>query len=282
MTAHLHRISAAEYHAETFLERPALSSSIATTLVTQSPLHAWAQHPKLGGTKGSGHTKAKDGGTLFHELVLGEGKGIVVIDAGDYKTKAAQADRDAAHAAGLTPVLRGAFEEASVAAAKIRARFEDLGIVFDGESEIAITWEVETALGPVLCRGLMDHLREVDGIIYDLKSTRDAHPREFGKSCVTYGYDIQHAAYVQAVEQLRPELAGRVQFKFLCAELDEPHAVMVGTPKGGLRELGQRRWRRAVETWAGCLVANAWPGYGAQDVDAPRWAILQDEEREGA
>ena len=41
-------ISAADYHADCAPE-PSLSSSIARTLLAQSPLHAYHAHPRMGG-----------------------------------------------------------------------------------------------------------------------------------------------------------------------------------------------------------------------------------------
>jgi hypothetical protein len=44
------RLTAEEYFAEPCAV-PALSSSVANILETESPLHAWSTHPRLGGMK---------------------------------------------------------------------------------------------------------------------------------------------------------------------------------------------------------------------------------------
>ena len=279
MTARLHRVPADLYHRDGFCTRPSLSSSIATTVVNQSPKHAWAKHPRLGNLGGKSATKAMDMGTLVHALVLGAGKEILRCDFENWKTKKAQAMRDEARAAGFVPILAEEYDAAELAALHIKAQLIERGIVLDGESEIAIEWEAESALGPVLCRGLMDHLVERRGRIIDLKTSRDANPREFAKSCIRYGYDIQHTAYTQALEALHPELAGRVEMDFVVVELEPPYIVGVYTPDGSMREYGRRRWQRALDTWAGCLRSGTWPGYEhARYISVPRWALQQEEE----
>lgn len=279
VTAKLHRVPVDLYHRDGFCARPSLSSSIATTIVNQSAKHAHARHPRLGNLGGKPATKALDHGTLSHALVLGAGKEILRCDFDNWKTKRSQAIRDEARAAGLVPILAAEYEAAEVVALHIKAQLVERGIVLDGESEIAIEWEAESALGPVLCRGLMDHLIVKRAQIHDLKTSRDANPREFAKSCIRYGYDVQHTAYTQALETLHPELAGRIEMNFIVAELEPPYAIGVYTPDGFMREHGQRRWQRALDTWAGCLKSGTWPGYeNTKYISVPRWALQQEEE----
>jgi hypothetical protein len=81
-----------DYHADPCVS-PSLSQSIAHTLVTLSPRHAWLEHPRLGGQKRKA-TKAMDEGSILHRLLLGEGVDVGVIHEDDYKTKAARELRD--------------------------------------------------------------------------------------------------------------------------------------------------------------------------------------------
>lgn len=265
-----------EYHADDGADVPRLSASIAATLVTRSPLHAWSQHPRLGG-RGKRPTRAMDIGTLAHALLLGRGKSIAIIDADDYRSKAAQAARDEARERGLVPVLARERDHADAAVVAIRERLADLGITLAGDSEVAVEWSEPSNAGPVLCRGMFDHL---DGArIIDLKTTHNAEPEAFERAMVSRGADIQHAAYLSALESLRPDLVGRCEMVFVVAELDPPHALLVGSPAGDMIELGERRWRRAVETWARCLRDDRWPGYPTRrhDLHAPLWALQREE-----
>jgi PDDEXK-like domain of unknown function (DUF3799) len=259
---------------------PSLSSSIANVLESASPLHAWSQHPRLGGMARS-PTKPLENGSLIHELLLGAGKGIRVIDAADYRTNAAKAERDAARAAGKVPVLADDYEVARRTADTLRERFADAGIVLSGESETVALWTETASNGArVQCRGMMDHLTLPTA--YDLKSARSAHPAACRKHVESYGYALQRAAYVSAIERIQPALAGRVDFVFVFFELEPPYAVTPARLSGEFRELGERAWRRAVDRWEECLRTNKWPGYadGVIDLEPSPWALAKDMDRQ--
>lgn len=259
---------------------PSLSQSIAHTLVSQSPLHAWSKHPRLGNQEQREPTTALDDGTLIHKLLLGKGKQIRIVAADSYRTKAAQDVRDEAIEAGMLPVLVGKHDAAQKAADTLRSNLAQYGLRLDGESEVAVEWQEEGDHGPVTCRGMLDHLKLDAGLILDLKKTRSAHPRDCARHLTEYGYDIQRAAYVSAVSKLRPDLAGRIRFVFVFLELEAPHVVLPAELDGQARELGEARWSRAVHLWERCLRTNRWPGYTDNIVQlAPTpWALAQEIE----
>lgn len=266
-----------EYHRDP-CPRPSLSSSIATTLVTRSPLHAHAQHPRLGGLERE-TTEEMNFGTVVHALVLGKGAAIEEMPFDDYKTNRAKEARDNAIACGHLPVKSKHLERARTATTEITRQLALRGIVFGGESEVAIEWEEESPIGPVLCRSMLDHVLLEDALVVDLKTSGNAHPEAFAKSAINFGYDIQSVVYPAALEALHPQLAGRVDFVFAVVEPVPPYAVLVARPTGNMRELGTRRWLRAVESWAECTAAQKWPGYGdgIGFVDVPVWAIRNEE-----
>jgi len=276
-----------EYHADP-CERPSLSASIAATLVNRSPAHAWLEHPRLGGV-GIEPTRAMDMGSLVHRLVLGIGPDVAVIDADDWRSKAAREARDEARAAGRLPVLRRQMQEAEAMATCLRQSLERLHppIVLDGVSEICITWQEDSASGPVLCRAMLDQL-VIDGggraTIYDLKTTHSARPKDCERRALDMGYDIQQAAYCRGLLRARPELAGRIDFVFLFLESSPPHCVTPARLGGILEDLGEQKWRRAVEMWARCTKDNHWPGYvdGPVSLNAPPWALNEEMDREAA
>lgn len=271
-----------EYFAEPCKE-PALSASIAHVLDNESPLHAWSRHPKLGGVSRPA-TKALDNGSLSHALLLGTGKDVEVIDAADYRTNAAKDARDLARKLGKVPVLADDYRDAERKATILRARFIDKGIALDGQSEVTALWpETATTGAPVQCRGMLDHLKLPR--IYDIKSIRSANPETCKRHVADYGYAIQRAAYVSAVEKIRPDLLGRVDFIFVFYELEPPFAVTPIRMNGEFRELGARAWRRAIDRWEQCLRTNKWPDYtdANQILDlAPLpWTLTRDSERHG-
>lgn len=271
----------AEYHRDEFFDVPTLSASTATTIVTRSPLHAYLRHPRLGNAPRE-TTPAQERGTLVHSMVLGVGPRVAVIEANDYRTKAAQEARDAAREAGDIPMLSREWDDVQAMVSAIQANIQALGFTLDGESEAVALWEEQSQAGPVKVRGMMDHLFLEQGIVLDLKTCRNAHPSEIAKHMIRYGYDVQWAAYTSALRHLRPDLAGREQMLFLFVESEAPYCVTPCKPDGSMRELGEARWARAVETWSRCLESGRWPAYSdvVMDIAAPAWA-LQQEEMEG-
>ena len=77
MTARILNCSPGDYYRDPCAV-PSLSQSIAHTLVTQSPLHAWSEHPRLGNQRKPA-SKAMDVGSLIHKLVLGKGVDVEIV-----------------------------------------------------------------------------------------------------------------------------------------------------------------------------------------------------------
>lgn len=265
----------ADYHADPCPE-PSLSNSIAKELVEKSPLHAWAMHPKFGGASRA-PSSTLDHGSLVHELLLGRGPGITVVEANDWRTKAAKAARDEARDAGKTPVLAKAFLAAKKAAKALEAGLANRGVVFDGESEVTLVWQELAAAGPIWCRARLDHLKRP--IIYDLKTTGIAETRAIERLIVNMGYDMQRAAYVRGLTALEPDLGGRVDFVFAFVETEFPYAINVAPLDGMLREYGERRWLDAVERWSSALRVNR--EARAADPSAPRSAGFHGYHNQG-
>jgi len=276
-------LDATAYHADGIdSDRPSLSASVASTLIRQSPFHAWLKHPRLGNTPREASSEMERG-TIIHGLVFGTlgGDDYETIDADNFRTKAAQEQRDAARDRGAVPVLAREMETYRRVAEAIGHKLREAGIDLNGVSEKVAAWEEASQFGPVLCRGMIDHLiiGNDGATIYDLKNCRNAHPESCVRHVLEYGYEIQRAAYVSAVEKLRPDLAGRVRFVWLFVEELPGYRVVltVAEASGTLRELGESRWARAVETWAKCLRMNEWPAYGSARLEAPDWALKQEE-----
>lgn len=280
--ARILEVTPAEYYADPCAV-PSLTQSIAHVLLEQSPAHAWAAHPRLGNASRDS-SRAQDEGTLIHALLLGRGAEIEIIDAPDFRTNRARELRDNAQAEGRLPVLRDKHDQAVEIADELRARIQAFGLdPAAGEHELAIEWIEDGDADDVVCRGLIDIVDLDLGRILDVKKIRSADPRTCSRHAIEYGYATQHAAYTSAVEKLRPDLVGRVDFLFVFVELEPPYAVVPCRPDGALREIGHRRWSRAIRTWERCLRANDWPAFTREitTLEAPPWAIAE-EERHGS
>jgi PDDEXK-like domain of unknown function (DUF3799) len=257
----LHHHTDAEYRAGSASSVPALSQSIAKLIVNESPRHAWLRHPKLGNVPEK-PTSAKDEGTLIHKLLLGKGDtDIVLIDAPDYRTKAAQQARDAALEDGKLPMIASKYKDIETAADALREQCALMGFKFKGESEVGIEWTDVGEHGDVLCRSKLDHLLLADGQILDVKKTCNANPDYIQRNLQDLGCPIQQHAYTRAVEELQPDLRGRLDFVFIFCEMEPPYSVVPVRLSGAFRAIGERQWTQALYTWERCLATNKWPSY---------------------
>lgn len=268
----------AVYHSDP-CERPSLSSHIANTLMTRSPLHAWQEHPRLGGGGVDEQSEAMARGDLIDALMLGGGRNVEVIDAADWRTKAAKEAREAARAEGKIPVLADKFADAQATIKAIAPKLADAGIVFaDGQNQVTLVWD----RGGILCRSRLDHWRQDLLTVVDLKMCENASPEAFARNAIGYGYHVQAAAYIDGVSRLIPDAAGRVKYLWAICEPNPPYAVVVAEPDGQMMELGRRQWERAIESWRVCLTVNRWPGYGEgiHRISPPEWAMAKDMEQQ--
>jgi len=274
------RLTADEYFADPCVT-PSLSASIARKLVGESPRHAYAAHPRLGG-KVQKTTKAMNAGSVMHSLLLEGGKGMVECHYDNFLTKAAKEDRDQAIADGKVPILAKDLAEARKVAAILRDKLAASGMVFDGETEIVALWTETAEDGtPVPCRAMLDHWSFARAMIDDLKTARSADPGKIARAIADEGYDIQAAAYNSAATKIHPELVGRVQVSFGFCELEDPYATtVIERGRGGsLYELGEMRWRRAVNTWAWCTKNACWPEYASariKHLDLPAYVMQRE------
>ena len=118
-----------EYHADP-CPTPSLSNSIAVTMIDQSPIHAWAKHPKLNPNYEAEERGIFDTGSAAHALVIEGVDRIEVNDAKDWKTKAAKEARDAARDNGKIPMLPDGAKD-------VRAMAEAFYLQVNGIPEIA-------------------------------------------------------------------------------------------------------------------------------------------------
>ena len=88
------------------------------------------------------------------------------------------------------------------------------------------------------------------------------------------------AAYIEAMGVLHPKWAGRITFRLLFVEAFAPFAVTPVVFSGTIRELGERKWRRDVDTWGLAMASGKWHDYTMGRnmivVDAMGYQLEQD------
>lgn len=271
MTARILDVDPATYHT-----LPGLSASIATKLIQRSPLHAWSEY---NGDRDD-PTKRMDRGSVVHRMLLGKGANYACLPYDNWTTKAARESRDKTRESGVIPLTHVQHTEYEVATREIRKRLDEAGHFLSsttGHSELAIAWQEPTPNGPVDCRCMIDHVDLERGLLYEVKIVDDAHPEAIERSAENMGYRIPAAAYIRALVALRPELMGRIVYRFLFCEAVEPYAFYDPEPDDGFLETGDRDWRRAVTRWGECSADNRWPHYQAYGyISRPTWALRRE------
>jgi len=263
-------IPAEVYHADP-CQAPSLSSTIARVLLEQSPRHAWHQHPRLNPDykPDTSPTRPMEIGTVAHKLILGRGRDVRVIEADAYTSKDARQQRADAYASGLAPILRPDLEAAEAIAHAARAAIvgiEDCEGFANGTPElVAIAHDPTGAWLRVMIDMWED--RGDEAIIWDVKTgDQSAAPQGIGRRIANMGYEIQAALYERVVVRLRPELAGRIRFRWAFVENDPPHLCTVAELDNIGLEVGRKKVAAAISLWNRCLATGNWPGYPARVV----------------
>lgn len=273
-------LTAYQYHADLVADTPTLSASLAHVLLTKSPAHAKAQHPKLNPNVETTTATHFDIGTAVHDAYLQGVDRIHRVEADDWKTKAAREARDLARSHGLIPLLTHQADQVEEIAGSLAEQLPGLDVApslfTDGLAEQTLVWEEQG----VMCRARLDWLRADRHAIDDLKTTsKTASPYSPGWSMFAFGGDTQAAFYTRGV---RAVFGVEPDFRFLVVETQAPYALTVFSPGPDVMALADAKVDRAISTWRDCLERDEWPAYPTRvcHVDLPGWAETQWMQRE--
>jgi hypothetical protein len=263
-------------HAE-YLSMPALSVSGMKQLLPPSCpalFKHWRDNPRP-----SKH--AFDIGHVAHGLILGDGPEVVVIDAPDWRGKAAREERDAAYAESKVPVLAHEYEQCAAMAAAVRSNLLANALLSHGKPEQALTWTDPTGV-PMRARvdWLPDKRPGRRFIAVDVKTTGgSAHPKEFAKAAANFLYCMQAAHYLEGIKACG--LDDDPAFVLIVVETAAPHLVSLVQFTDEDLQIGREKIAEAVRIYRGCTELNVWPGYSEdiETIEMPVW-FRRDHERD--
>ena len=254
-----------------YLAHPALSSSGAKRLLPPS-CPARFKWWRDNGPFTADHF---DFGHAAHAEVLGIGMEIVVVDAADWRTKAAQEAKAAAHAAGKTPLLADDMAIVRQMAEALRLDPIAYGLLAQpGRPEVSLFWQDDRH--GVERRARIDYLPDttIDGHVrlIDYKTCASADPYNICKAVANYGYHQQAAWYIDGVQALG--LAEQVEFLFIFQEKWAPYLTTVVELDAEALTVGRGLNDRAIEVYARCVATDTWPSYSddIETVSLPIWA----------
>jgi hypothetical protein len=223
-----------------------------------------------------------DFGSAAHQLVLGTGPEIVVVDAENWRTKAAQEQQKQARAAGKIPLLTSERDEVVCMASAIRSHplaAAALDPARGGKPEQSLFMQDETS--GVWLRSRLDWMPDPHSamrpVIFDYKTTKNASPDSFAREMANYRYHLQAAWYAH----LYLEITGvDAPFLFIAQDKEPPYLVAVCQPDAEAMRAGRQLMRQAIHAYAACCATGEWPGYGddIHTISLPPWARAREDQ----
>lgn len=240
-------------------KEPSLNATSARVLLAQSPMHCWHASPRLNPKWQQDDSKAADFGTVVHHILLGEDdREVQVIQADNFKTKAAQEQQQLARLEGKIPILASKFEEATLVATRAREQLEGTelrGILGAGNAELTLIAEE----AGIWTRCRPDWWTKDREIMLDVKTTgMSAEPNGFVRQIINMGYDLQAVIAMNGAARLTGK---RPKFVFSVIEQDPPYALSLIGLSPEMEDLAERKLDYARQLWAHCLQKNQWLGY---------------------
>ena len=255
-----------EYHADPVPAGSLSHSGAKLLLACPAKFHHWRHRQE--------HKAVFDFGTAAHTLILGTGADLVVIDAENWKKKAAQDARDEAYAAGLTPLLRHEMDVVEAMAAALKAHPIAVALLADGTPEQSIFWQT----GQTWRRARIDWTpaNTRRPILVDYKTTISAERRAFERSVASYGYHQQADWYLDGWQAVTGEDAA---FVFIAQEKEAPYLVNCFELDPTALDIGRARNAAALALYEQCSATGIWPGYSdtVEQIGLPRWAVIEHE-----
>ncbi len=271
----LHDLTNDAYHADPVSDG-SLSVSGAKKLLPPScpAIYRWERdHPV--------HKDIYDFGSAAHKLVLDDPDAqLKLVDAADWRTKAAREQRDEARAAGDIPILVGDVPRVRAMAEQIKAHTVAAALLAGpGTAEQSAFW-VDDRTG-IWRRARFDWLPDAGAgrlLLVDYKTAASANPYKFAKAVADYGYAQQASWYLECAAAL--ELGPDPAFLFIVQEKNPPYVVSVVQLDEDALRIGADLNARALDVYAQCTATDTWPGYstGIDVVSLPGYYQHQHEE----
>lgn len=271
----IYRMTAEQYHADP-VPGGSLSSSGARKLLPPS-CPAKFRYEQDHGQEAN---PVFDFGHAAHKKVLGIGPELAIVDADDWRTKAAREQRDEAYENGAVPLLAKDHDVVNDMAAALQqhpiasALFNPDG----GLAEQNLFWR--DAQTSIMRRARLDFLPETSRsrvIIPDYKTTVSAEPDALAKSMHRFGYHQQADWYLTGAQAMG--LAGDdAAFVLVAQEKTPPYLVTVVEIDHEALRVGKARNRQAISIYEWCVENDRWPGY-VDDItliSLPPWAVTEE------
>lgn len=248
----------------------------ASSAISKSGLDKIARSPAHYRTYREGEDEETDAlifGSAFHDYILlpqvFQTAYTVLSDDFNPRTKAGKEQMAGIAAAGQTVLKAQWLKDIKGMAASVAAHPKAAALLGAGKSETSIFWtDPDTGIE---CRCRPDHIH-TSGILVDLKSTLDAAPAAFAKTCANYRYHVQDAFYSEGYYRATGQWPRG--FVFIAVEKTAPYAVACYSLDDDAKAYGHELFRRDLETLLEAEKSQKWTAY-SQEIETlslPAWA----------
>ena len=215
-------------------------------------------------------------GSAVHAMILEPEKKLVIRGPEDRRGNKWKADKLAADLDGKILLTEGDYDLAQAIAAPVINHEVVKGWIADPSFVAEASFFAEDYLTGVKIKCRPDGYLPDAGIVFDIKTTRDASPDGFPREIRNYGYDLQAAHYLRC---LRSEGFKAHTFIFVCVEKEPPYAVGLHALTDRYLEAADLRVTETLEkisrAEASNLFQTGWPLINV--VDLPRWQTAEPE-----
>lgn len=261
-----------EYHGQP-CDKLCMGSSDAVLLTNSTPAHLRASW-----TEEDDDNKASDLGTIIHTLILEPHraeKQLVIVNADNWRSKAAQEQRDEARMRGRTPILEKDLDGARNAVQCVMDHPVAAALLAEGAAEKS--WFARDEATGLYKKCRPDFFTS-QRIIVDVKSVASCAPDFLQRRVYDGGWFQRAPWYCDVVE--RVDGAPAKGYCWICVEQKAPHAVVVRKPPDTILMHGHRLNQEAFALFAKCVATNSWPAYGndIEDLTLPSFALYRLEE----
>lgn len=257
---------------EQYFADPGMNSG-ALAEILRSPRHYWIKYVKKKKFKES---PALRKGRLFHLSILQPWEALdrfVISPKFDRRTtKGKEEEKD--FLANLKPsalvLSEDEYEQFGSMAENVLANKFLCNLLKDGVREHSMFWDRDG----LRCKGKVDFMTK-DGIVADLKTTRNAAPIPFSKSVVNYNNDLQAAWYLDGLSRITG--SRKKSFIWIAVENETPYEIGIHVASPSMIQLGEEKYEKALRAYNECVAKNDWPGYSksAVTLEPPSWAVSQ-------
>jgi len=259
---------------------------------TRSKMRASPLHYRDALDHKRGPTAAQVTGSALHTLVLepGEFATRYAVYDGEGTRASKEYKAFAAECGDRTILKRDEMDEVQAMADAIDQHPIAGPLFTSGWAEQSFTW-TDSATG-LACKGRTDWIANdgmgMDfrkgtpgqfyrrGILVDVKTSRSADAREFGRDAARYGYPEQLCHYKAGLEANGYEVT---QILFIVVESDAPYDVCVYELTDDQQQRPKAEVARLLARVAECEASGEWPGRSAEvtPLDLPAWVTGSDD-----